>query len=127
MLTASQLTGRDTGHLIDYQQHQLQAEVAASFERMRAAAADQGMVIAIASAFRSFDRQLGIWNRKFNGDAPLYNDRGELLATEQLTTGEKIDAILTWSALPGASRHHWGTDLDLYDPRPFTNTDKNFS
>jgi LAS superfamily LD-carboxypeptidase LdcB len=24
-------------------------------------------------------------------------------------------AILTWSALPGASRHHWGTDLDLID------------
>ena len=24
-------------------------------------------------------------------------------------------AILRWSALPGASRHHWGTDLDVYD------------
>ncbi|NIM47861.1 MAG: D-alanyl-D-alanine carboxypeptidase family protein, partial [Gemmatimonadales bacterium] len=22
---------------------------------------------------------------------------------------------LRWSALPGASRHHWGTDLDVYD------------
>ncbi|MGB2173241.1 MAG: M15 family metallopeptidase, partial [Porticoccaceae bacterium] len=24
-------------------------------------------------------------------------------------------AILRWSALPGASRHHWGTDFDIYD------------
>jgi LAS superfamily LD-carboxypeptidase LdcB len=24
-------------------------------------------------------------------------------------------AILRWSALPGASRHHWGTDIDVYD------------
>ena len=26
-----------------------------------------------------------------------------------------IDAILTWSALPGASRHHWGSDIDVID------------
>ena len=26
-----------------------------------------------------------------------------------------VFAILRWSALPGASRHHWGTDLDVYD------------
>jgi hypothetical protein len=24
-------------------------------------------------------------------------------------------AILRWSALPSASRHHWGTDVDVYD------------
>ncbi len=26
-----------------------------------------------------------------------------------------MQAILRWSALPGASRHHWGTDIDVYD------------
>ena len=26
-----------------------------------------------------------------------------------------MQAILRWSALPGASRHHWGSDLDVYD------------
>jgi hypothetical protein len=26
-----------------------------------------------------------------------------------------VDLILLWSALPGASRHHWGTDLDVFD------------
>ncbi len=24
-------------------------------------------------------------------------------------------SILFWSALPGASRHHWGSDFDVYD------------
>jgi LAS superfamily LD-carboxypeptidase LdcB len=26
-----------------------------------------------------------------------------------------IDAILIWSALPGASRHHWGSEVDVLD------------
>jgi hypothetical protein len=26
-----------------------------------------------------------------------------------------VESILLWSALPGASRHHWGTDLDVID------------
>ena len=28
---------------------------------------------------------------------------------------EIFEAILRWSALPGASRHHWGTDFDVID------------
>jgi hypothetical protein len=26
-----------------------------------------------------------------------------------------LEAILLWSALPGASRHHWGTEVDVVD------------
>lgn len=26
-----------------------------------------------------------------------------------------VQAILQWSALPGASRHHWGSEVDVYD------------
>jgi hypothetical protein len=26
-----------------------------------------------------------------------------------------IDVILAWSAIPGGSRHHWGTDIDVAD------------
>jgi hypothetical protein len=26
-----------------------------------------------------------------------------------------VEAILCWSALPGASRHHWGSDIDVID------------
>ncbi|STQ43628.1 D-alanyl-D-alanine carboxypeptidase [Ewingella americana] len=33
-----------------------------------------------------------------------------------LSDAERCELILRWSALPGASRHHWGSDLDIYDP-----------
>ncbi len=29
---------------------------------------------------------------------------------------EKCKAMLRWSAVPGASRHHWGTEIDIFDP-----------
>jgi LAS superfamily LD-carboxypeptidase LdcB len=32
-----------------------------------------------------------------------------------LTPARRVEAILWWSALPGASRHHWGTDFDVVD------------
>jgi hypothetical protein len=32
-----------------------------------------------------------------------------------MTPDEIVRAILYWSALPGASRHHWGTEVDVID------------
>jgi len=31
---------------------------------------------------------------------------------------EKYKAISLWSALPGLSRHHWGTDFDIFASKP---------
>ncbi|MCZ8486094.1 D-alanyl-D-alanine carboxypeptidase family protein [Vibrio lentus] len=33
---------------------------------------------------------------------------------------QKLSAILRWSALPGASRHHWGCDFDVFAHQSFT-------
>ena len=30
--------------------------------------------------------------------------------------GERLRAILRFSALPGCSRHHWGADFDIFAP-----------
>ncbi|WP_255399449.1 M15 family metallopeptidase [Oceanicoccus sp. KOV_DT_Chl] len=38
----------------------------------------------------------------------------------QLDPWQQVQAILRWSALPGASRHHWGTDVDVYDAAAVT-------
>ena len=43
--------------------------------------------------------------------------KGQTVDIEALTPWELAQAILRWSALPGASRHHWGTDFDIYDRR----------
>jgi len=74
-----------------------------------------GFNLALASAFRSFERQCTIWNEKAVGLRPILADDGTILNVAELSPVEILFAILRWSALPGASRHHWGTDLDVYD------------
>ena len=124
MLTSAQLTGRDLSHISEAHGKQMQPAVARAFAAMQQAAQQQGLEIAVASGFRSFERQLTIWNRKFQGDSILYNAHGDELVFSDLSIGEKIEAMLTWSALPGASRHHWGTELDVFDPREFEQSGK---
>lgn len=87
----------------------------AAFSRLQLAAARAGYELAIASSFRDFDRQLLIWNEKAAGIRPIYGDDGQPVEVQQLSPWELAQAILRWSALPGTSRHHWGTDLDVYD------------
>ena len=116
-LDALELTGRARSHLVELDDPRcaLHAAAAGPFLAMRAAAARDGLRLEPASAFRDFDRQCVIWNAKFRGERPLLDREGKALDAAALTPAERIDAILAWSALPGASRHHWGTDLDVYD------------
>jgi len=79
------------------------------------AAEKAGFVLKVASSYRNFERQLLIWNSKATGIRPVLDTNGIPLDITQLSDKEKIFAILHWSALPGASRHHWGTDVDVYD------------
>jgi LAS superfamily LD-carboxypeptidase LdcB len=74
-----------------------------------------GFELTVVSAFRSFDRQAAIWNAKWRGQRPLYDRQGHPVAVPLLAGPERVHTILTWSAFPGASRHHWGTDLDVID------------
>jgi len=90
-------------------------EVQAAFGRLQIRAAESGIELAVASGYRSFDRQLSIWNRKVRGQLPVLDHQGQALEISTLSDIEKVFAILRWSALPGASRHHWGTDCDVYD------------
>ena len=116
-MTPAELTGRARGHIeeLDSPRCGLHAQVAAPFLRLRAAAAQAGFDLVPQSSYRDFDRQLRIWNAKFNGETPVNDVSGRPVEALALTPAQRIDAILVWSALPGASRHHWGTDLDLID------------
>jgi LAS superfamily LD-carboxypeptidase LdcB len=82
---------------------------------LRAAAAADGIDLVPISSFRDFDRQLAIWNGKFRGERPLQDRAGRPLDVTSLPPARRVEAILWWSALPGASRHHWGTDFDVVD------------
>jgi LAS superfamily LD-carboxypeptidase LdcB len=112
-----ELTGRARTHIVEMQQPAclLHYEVVASFLAMRDAAASAGIDLVARSSFRDFDTQLSIWNRKWQGERPILDRQGRMLDRAQLSDAEAVDAILYWSAVPGGSRHHWGTDLDLID------------
>jgi len=117
-MTQEQLLGLDESHLIvvGLGPHRLTAATAAAFNNMQVAAAHAGFNLQPASSWRSFERQLAIWNGKWRGERPLLNAHSQPIDTLQLSEVARLHAILRWSALPGTSRHHWGTDLDIYDP-----------
>jgi LAS superfamily LD-carboxypeptidase LdcB len=115
--TLDQLTGRTRQHLTDLSDPRcsLHKQAVIPFLAMRAAAAADGIDLAAFSSFRDFERQLTIWNEKFRGLRPLQDRAGRALNAGTLSPAERVAAILVWSALPGASRHHWGTDFDVMD------------
>lgn len=81
-----------------------------AFERMHAAALEKGIRLKVLSAMRSFDYQKRIWENKWNGQQILH---GNIRATSIEDPTERALEILRFSAMPGTSRHHWGTDIDL--------------
>jgi LAS superfamily LD-carboxypeptidase LdcB len=117
MLNASELTGRAATHIVavpelDCKVHRGAVE---AVRRLADACAAAGIKLAVASSFRSFERQVEIWNAKYTGARPLLTRDGRPFDRGQADPNALIDAILAWSALPGGSRHHWGTDFDVVD------------
>lgn len=117
MISAAEVMGLTHGHVVSFDdgKHRLQSATVDALLKMQQSAASVGVDIQVCSSFRSFDKQLSIWNRKWLGDLPLYTLHGLQVDALTLSNEEKIHAIMLWSALPGASRHHWGTDFDVFD------------
>ena len=67
-----------------------------AWQRMKAAAADEGIQLLLVSAYRSVDYQCQLIKRK-------------------LDKGQEITKILKANAIPGFSEHHSGCALDLHD------------
>ena len=83
----------------------LRKEAHDAFVEMKKAAYSDGIDLKIVSSYRSFDRQAGIWERKY----VKYTEEDGM---EPLAA---IDKIIEYSTIPGTSRHHWGTDVDIVD------------
>ena len=82
-----------------------------AFIEMHEAAAKQGIDLVIRSAARNFDYQKGIWERKWTGETKIESGKDASVAYPD--PKERALAILRFSSMPGTSRHHWGTDIDL--------------
>lgn len=114
--SADMLTGCSQAHLTTLADgHLIHSEMQKAWQLLQQAAAADGIEIKIVSAFRSFQRQAAIWQAKCDGLRPVYNLAQQQVTITTLSGLAKLEAILLYSALPGASRHHWGTELDVYD------------
>ena len=82
----------------------LRKEAYDAFLKMKAAAAQSGIDIQVVSSYRNYAHQNRIWERKYK----RFTDQG-------LSPQEAIEKIIAYSTIPGTSRHHWGTDLDIID------------
>ena len=79
----------------------LRRDVFQMFYKMALQAQQDTIDLKIISATRSFEHQKRIWNYKWN---ITYNSYPEY---------KRALKILEYSSMPGTSRHHWGTDIDL--------------
>lgn len=71
-----------------------------AYIRMWEAAKKDGITLVMISGARTFQTQKSVWDRRWN--------------ESQWAAGPgRVKNLLRYSALPGCSRHHWGTDLDL--------------
>ncbi|MDB6063227.1 MAG: peptidase [Verrucomicrobiaceae bacterium] len=116
LLTLAALTGSDD-NFIDHAslERPVHRNIVSAWQKLAADARAAGFDLAIASGYRNYQRQLHIWNAKVRGERAVLDTHGAPLDLSAASDWEKIQAILRWSALPGASRHHWGTDIDVYD------------
>ncbi len=119
MMSPKQLTGKTDDHLnavlVGQKNFWIHPQVSQDLLALKQAADSAGFNFNIASGFRSFARQQSIWNRKMSGELAILDEASQPIDTTHYSEEQRVWAILRWSALPGASRHHWGTDFDVFD------------
>ena len=81
-----------------------------AYQKMYEAAKKDGIELKIISATRPFNHQKRIWEAKWNGSRKV--DGQDLSKTIQNEERRALK-ILEYSSMPGTSRHHWGTDIDI--------------
>jgi LAS superfamily LD-carboxypeptidase LdcB len=110
--TRDQLIGKDDSNITGSSYRtKMHKEAAIAFQRMKLEAAKSNIDIELVSAYRSFQRQKEIFESKYT----RYIKQG-------LAPANALQKIIEYSTIPGTSRHHWGTDIDIIDsnakPRP---------
>ncbi len=84
--------------------YQLRLEAHQAFEQLKKEALKSDLNIQVVSSYRGYSHQNRIWERKYN----RFTNRG-------LSPMESINKIIEYSTIPGTSRHHWATDIDIID------------
>ena len=98
------LIGIDDSRIVSDTIH-LEKETYSAFIKMKDAAEKDGIIIKLVSGFRDFYRQQMIWNNKYKKFTNEFSLDGPTAIKE----------IIRFSTIPGTSRHHWGTEIDIID------------
>ena len=80
----------------------LRARAYEAFLDMRADAKRQHVEMYPGSCYRTFGTQRTMWNKRFS----VYHQK-------KFSPQQALDARMGYLAIPGTSRHHWGTDVDI--------------
>lgn len=117
MFSVQQVCGLRRDHVIQFSEprYAATAATAQAFLRLREAARADGIDLVPYASYRDFNAQLRIWNRKFSGQKTLYDIDEHGRDFGALDPQQLVWAILGWHSLPGASRRHWGSDIDVID------------
>lgn len=121
MATKEQLIGLDDSKLVNIKDDprrmsvlMCDRDVAKALPDLFSDAFDKGFELRIASAYRSFYKQFKIFDDKFKGKRPVLDANENPMDISSLSDEQKVLEIIRFSAIPGFSRHHFGTDLDIY-------------
>ena len=93
----------------------LRKEALNAFLQMAKDAEKSNVELRIVSATRNFNYQKNLWNNKWDGTTLVDNKDLSKTITDE---SERFDKILEYSAAPGTSRHHFGTDIDINGVSP---------
>ncbi len=84
--------------------YRLRKKASDAFIAMQKDARMAGIQLHSLSSYRSYAHQERIWTRKYQ----RFTQAG-------MSPEKAIAKIVEYSTIPGTSRHHWGTDLDMVD------------
>lgn len=90
------------------EEYKLQTDAKEGWFELKKAAAKDGYVLGLTSAYRSFEGQRELFLEDFK----------EKFTPEQIALGEAdnyIEQVLTTKAIPGYSKHHTGYTIDIED------------
>ncbi|NOT36863.1 MAG: M15 family metallopeptidase [Saprospiraceae bacterium] len=93
-----------------YKDTYLISEVYEAFIRMANAAESDSVILKILSGTRNFEHQKSLWENKWCGKTKVNGKKLNILYKDHFSRANKI---LEYTAPPGFSRHHWGTEIDI--------------
>jgi len=110
-----------------------------AFLRMYEAAKLEGLELTILSSMRTYDIQKEIWEKKWTqgfteqeksdfislqhkkekpNPKNNANQKPNSNTVKDSSAFFKAEIILQYTSMPGTSRHHWGSDIDIYSVEP---------